>query len=340
MDFMQISKKDFQEFVERLLQKKEEIIGVVKKGKHFSYETLEKSEQLCLDYTETILPPKKYFLPVEETLLKYKTGVASSYEAVYENVPRTIIGIHPGDMAAIALLDKAFSEGEKDSHYLMKRANSILVGMYPTQAFPHRFTHSMIEKDAYKAADCFMVELDQENYGIEVITEKGKKFASEMKASKSEKGLEEKIAQAKVRIQDEVSMPFTREELAKFLRDKETHVEWKKRSEKCFSCGSCVLVCPTCYCFDVKDTVELSLKEGERTRVWDGCMLEKFANVAGNHNFRKLAADRLKHRIFRKGKYILEKFGMAGCVGCGRCSQACVANIAGPVDIVQELKKQ
>ena len=28
---------------------------------------------------------------------------------------------------------------------------------------------------------------------------------------------------------------------------------WEKHSEKCLACGSCVLVCPTCYCFDVKD---------------------------------------------------------------------------------------
>ncbi|NUM33151.1 MAG: 4Fe-4S dicluster domain-containing protein [Candidatus Brocadiae bacterium] len=338
MDFMQISKKDFQKFVENLIQSKEEVVGVVKKGKHFAYDILEKSEQLCLDYTETILPPKKYFLPVEETLLKYKTGVASSYEATYGKSPKVIIGIHPGDMAAIALLDKSFSEGEKDSHYLNKRANSTLIGIYPTQSFPHRFSNSMIEKDAYKAADCFLVDLGND-YGIEVVTEKGKKIASAMKAVAGEKGLNEKIAQAKAKIKDEVSMPFSRRELSEFLHNKETHAEWKKRAEKCFSCGSCVLVCPTCYCFDVKDTVALSLQEGERKRMWDGCMLEKFANVAGNHNFRKLAGDRLKHRIFRKGKYIIDKFGMAGCVGCGRCSQACVANIASPVDIVQELKK-
>jgi len=29
----------------------------------------------------------------------------------------------------------------------------------------------------------------------------------------------------------------------------------------------------------------------------------------------------------RKGKYIYEKFGELGCVGCGRCIRACVANI-------------
>ena len=29
----------------------------------------------------------------------------------------------------------------------------------------------------------------------------------------------------------------------------------------------------------------------------------------------------------RKGKYLLEKFGELGCVGCGRCIRACVAKI-------------
>ena len=52
---------------------------------------------------------------------------------------------------------------------------------------------------------------------------------------------------------------------------------WEKHSEKCLACGSCVLVCPTCYCFDVKDNPDLSLEHGERIRTWDGCLLEDFA---------------------------------------------------------------
>ena len=57
-------------------------------------------------------------------------------------------------------------------------------------------------------------------------------------------------------------------------------------------------------------------------------MLRGFATVADGHNFRPSSAERLRHRVMRKGKLILEKFGITGCTGCGRCDRACVAGIS------------
>jgi len=113
---------------------------------------------------------------------------------------------------------------------------------------------------------------------------------------------------------------------------------WKEKSETCFSCGTCNLVCPTCYCFDVQDDVEWSLKEGQRSRAWDGCLLANFANVAGDHNFRKKREARFRHRLYRKGAYVPKKIGgEIACVGCGRCVGACVPNIANPVAVYNQL---
>jgi formate hydrogenlyase subunit 6/NADH:ubiquinone oxidoreductase subunit I len=55
--------------------------------------------------------------------------------------------------------------------------------------------------------------------------------------------------------------------------------------------------------------------------------LDTFAEVAGGENFRKERSSRLRHRFFRKAKYIYEAFGRKGCVGCGRCDRNCVAEI-------------
>jgi NAD(P)H-flavin reductase len=76
----------------------------------------------------------------------------------------------------------------------------------------------------------------------------------------------------------------------------------------------------------------LNLKDGERIRQWDGCMLVDFAKVATGENFRHDKTSRFRHRIFRKGKYVLERFGKMGCVGCGRCTIACLAEIASPLE--------
>lgn len=340
MELMQVSKKDFNTFVEKLLKEgKQEVVGVVAKGTHFVFDKLESAASLCLDYQETVLSPKKFFQPMYETLLKYQVKDPTSYEVVQDETPRIILGIHPGDMAALALLDKVFSEGQTDHHYLKRRAASTLVGIHHTQPYKYRFTSSMVKEEAYKAADVFLTDLG-DSYGVEIVTAKGKALLQGMKFASADKKLAEKVASAKVKIKDEISMPMSREELPKFLHSKENHGEWKRRCELCFSCGSCVTTCPTCYCFDVKEELDLSLQKGERQRMWDGCMLERFATVAGNHNFRKLSHDRLKHRIMRKEKYLFEKFGIPGCVGCGRCSQACTSGIANPVEIVNALMKE
>ena len=123
-----------------------------------------------------------------------------------------------------------------------------------------------------------------------------------------------------------------RERLPKLLEEAYDDPYWETKSKTCLSCGSCVMVCPTCFCFDVQDDVALNLKEGERFRQWDGCMLVDFAKVATGENFRHDKASRFRHRIFRKGKYILEKYGRFGCVGCGRCATACLAEIASPLE--------
>ena len=61
---------------------------------------------------------------------------------------------------------------------------------------------------------------------------------------------------------------------------------WDELGETCLSCGACSMVCPTCYCFDVKDKLSPDGETGERVRVWDSCMFSEFAEVAHGHNFR------------------------------------------------------
>jgi sulfhydrogenase subunit beta (sulfur reductase) len=86
-------------------------------------------------------------------------------------------------------------------------------------------------------------------------------------------------------------------------------------------------VCPTCYCFDVRDEMQTDLKTGERVRVWDACTLEDFSKVAGGHSFRSSRSARLRHRFNRKFNYLADRFDALFCVGCGRCSRTCLVEI-------------
>ena len=102
---------------------------------------------------------------------------------------------------------------------------------------------------------------------------------------------------------------------------------WKDVGRRCVACGNCTNVCPTCYCFDVLDETDLSLNEGLRYRVWNSCQMDDFAKVAGGEDFRKGRDSRQKHRYYRKFKYSVDKFNRYFCIGCGRCTRTCMADI-------------
>ncbi|NTV04744.1 Ni/Fe hydrogenase subunit beta, partial [bacterium] len=61
-----------------------------------------------------------------------------------------------------------------------------------------------------------------------------------------------------------------------------------------------------------------------------------FTEVAGGEVFREEPADRQRHRVFRKFKYISDETGEPWCVGCGRCTASCTAGIS-IVSIVNRL---
>jgi ferredoxin len=94
---------------------------------------------------------------------------------------------------------------------------------------------------------------------------------------------------------------------------------------------------PNVLLFDVKDNPDLSLEHGERIRTWDGCLLEDFAKIASGENFRATRPTRYRHRYFKKGKYLFDRFGFVSCVGCGRCSSNCLPDIANPVNLFNDM---
>ncbi|MGA2508202.1 MAG: 4Fe-4S dicluster domain-containing protein [Chitinispirillaceae bacterium] len=339
MEIVQITKKEFGTFVNSLMKEKSsEIVGPVAKAGRFSYEVLDAASELCLDYDETTQSPRKFLFPSRDTLLTYATRNAASYQPISDGKQRVIIGIHPGDLTAIALYDKAYSDGEADAQYCTRRTNAALIGLYPVKPYKYRFTGSMIrESDPYLAADLMMVDMGNDTYAVEIVSEKGKTLFSTSRAKPADAKTTKAMASRKQAVKDELSLPVKREDLPRLLAGKERHQTFTTRGDKCFSCGSCVNVCPTCVCFDVRDKVDLSLKTGQRYRTWDGCTFENFATVAGSHNFRKNASDRVRHRLFRKTVYLQERFGITGCVGCGRCTSACTADIASIVDMVTDI---
>jgi NAD-dependent dihydropyrimidine dehydrogenase PreA subunit len=334
-----LSKDKLPAFVEAL-RAAYRVVGPVHTESGYAFDDITQAEQLQLDYTTTILPPKKYFLPQREVLFHYETGPNGEgqrrieVKPIYQGVePTVIFGIHTCDMHGIMLYDKVFSEGFEDEHYMARREQLIMIGIECLRPCDETsFCKDMGTLTAPPIYDLHMTDVD-DCYLIDSGTEKGERllldYADVKMATTEDIQKLGKVLSAK--------WPLFRHHL-KMSKDQTPSLLtlgynariWEELGERCLACGSCTNVCPTCFCFDVQDETDINMTDGERVRVWDSCQLSEFAMVAGGHNFRGTKAARVRHRLMRKGKYIKQVHGITGCVGCGRCERACLVNITIP----------
>jgi NAD(P)H-flavin reductase len=339
-----ISKEDFNNFVNALISDDSwNVIGVKSKRDKFMFAPLESAGELRLDYDVTLLPPKKYFFPQRETLFTYDLAGGFSAKGLTAEAKKTaIIGVHPYDIVALLHMDEIFRETKSDPYYFDKRDSSVIIGVSMQKMSKWCFAPFMGCATVEYGYDLMLTDLGN-RYAINVGSEKGEELL-EKYAKNVTNALArdiQMVGQKKREIMNlsQQKFEFPSPEIIPEMLVKSYGESsfWEKHSEPCLACGSCVLVCPTCYCFDVKDNPDLTLESGERIRTWDGCLLEDFAKIASGENFRPTRPTRYRHRYFKKGKYLFDRFGFISCVGCGRCGSNCLPNIANPVDVFNDM---
>jgi NAD-dependent dihydropyrimidine dehydrogenase PreA subunit len=332
-----IPEQQLNEWVDGLIRQTT-VIGVKAERERFVFGPLTDAADLRLDYDVTALPPRQFLQPPCETLLSF---TAQGYQSVGDDHPFVLFGVHPYDVVAICQMDAVFSQDNADTHYLHRRENATIVAVDVQKASPTVFAGAMGNSHVESGWDILLTKIGDE-YLVQVATEKGKALAagiaSARDASPADLKAREGVWKENLKSLRKSTLNAAPATWPKLLDSGYDHPVWKEKSELCFSCGSCITTCPTCYCFDVREETDWSLKAGTRVRVWDGCMLTGFATVAGNHNFRKDKAARFRHRYYRKGKFVPSKIGgQIACVGCGRCVSACVSKIANPVEVFNRL---
>ncbi len=327
-----LSKRTFKSVVQALLPENS-VVGPVAKEDKFVFGEITTPEEVRMDYPITLLSPRKYFFPQSEAVLKYKMG--DGIEIAPPELPTrplVILGVHPCDMAAIHLLDAVFAGKQVDPVYQARRQAAAVVGIdCKTPCDEYQFCLDMGSLPRRDGFDLVLTDLG-DRYFVEILTERGKRLLDgatrdARPASSDDFAARQEVEEQKAR-NFHHKLPFDVKYLPEVLDESYDSLIWEAIGRRCFSCGSCNITCPTCYCFDVQDTVALNLKDVERSRRWDSCQLHEFAKVATGENFRERRSERLRHRMFRKGKYILEDYGRMGCVGCGRCDRVCVAKIS------------
>lgn len=121
-------------------------------------------------------------------------------------------------------------------------------------------------------------------------------------------------------------------DLRALVRDSRESPHWDDVAARCFTCGNCTMVCPTCFCTTTEDVTDLTGEHAERWQHWASCFELDFSYVHGG-SVRESGASRYRQWLSHKLGTWHDQFGSSGCVGCGRCIAWCPAGI----DLTEEV---
>jgi sulfhydrogenase subunit beta (sulfur reductase) len=324
-----IKKEDLNKWLQHL-KKKAKLYAPKKKENLYIFRPVKDISEVCLKYTPTILPPKKYYFPQKEKLLKFNVNPFKTSKAIHEFEDFILFAMHTCDIAGIQCMDVVFRESPEDPNYLNRKDKMTIIGIECLEyCDKHANCTSMGNHEPRGGYDLMMVDI-AEKFILHINSEKGERLIQGLAYIKEATELDmaalEKVREAKKSVFKQEfngSLPQVYEAFDKHFSSE----VWQDLGRRCVACGNCTAVCPTCYCFDVSDEMDLSFNQGMRYRIWNSCQMDDFAKVAGGEDFRKGRDARQRHRYYRKFKYPVDKFNRYFCTGCGRCTRACMSEI-------------
>ena len=328
---IKIEKKELQSFVNNIL-KKYDVIGPKKKKSQFIFDRISSFDEIALDYTTTILPPKKFLIPQKEKLFSFNLNDNDISEKPQIEKKQVLFGIHTCDLNAFLLLDKIFMDENPCPRYAKRRDKLILVALTCNEPTEFCFCDSLgTGPSPSEGYDLLLTDL-----GNEYLIESGSKVGESLLSLTDGKSAEASNFKKKENIIESAKSKFERkvntQNLPGLFQKNLDHPIWKELGEKDLACAQCIHSCPTCYCFDVRDDINLNLDSSTRYREWDACFLKEFAEVALEGNYRKDRSSRIRqfmgHNLGWGGseQYQLEE-SSTKCVGCGRCIKTCPVGI-------------
>ena len=281
----------------------------------------------------TDFSPKPFFLPEREEIAGFEKKANDDYliKEKKDEKERVIFGIRPCDTNAIALMDEILLKYFfPERNYEARRKNSILIAIGCREPCGKESFCSSLGTNIPKGHDVLLTPL-KEGFAVRAETEKGKELLGRKEIAEFLEDIG--IVQAPQTFESKNKIESNG--VAGLLKRNFESKVWKQEGERCLNCTSCTQVCPSCYCFCIKD--ELSLEEGKskRIRCLDSCFLDRFSRISKEVVFRKSNGAKLRQFVCHNFYYSNEKHGVTKCVGCGRCIEVCPVKIS----ITEVLKK-
>ncbi len=326
MRYIKISKENTYRFLDLLKQKGTLYAPQKISEKFYDFCEVNDVSDVSFDYNRTIRPPRRFFYPEEETMFTFDTARVELYPMEPKDERIILFGVHACDIVGLRIMDAKFLDDLPDPYYEKRRKNGIIIGL---SCLPDEYCFCNVRRIEFVDAgfDLFFHELP-DGYLVRVGTVTGHKLIDPYPE------LFEEICDADIKYLEEFEekkasmfpVKGNWDNLRYFLELRMEHPMYDREADKCLGCGNCTLTCPTCRCYDVIDLPSIDGRTGSRIRRWDSCQFRTHGLTAGPHNFRPTKKSRFFNRYQCKNAYCAETT-TAYCVGCGRCTYFCPADI-------------
>lgn len=290
---------------------------------------VESPSEVAKGHRQTVLSAKEVVFPKVEQILSYQmhNKTVDLQDAQPQAAPTVVFGIRPCEAKGFAALDAVFNWDSRDPFFNARMAAMTVVGLSCTQCDEACFCTSVGGGPGDTAGSDILLTPVATGFLAQVLTDKGRAIqalAPDLFAPAAGVAFPP-LAQ--------VPVAFDHQALTAQLPAKFESPLWTDQSLACLGCGACAFVCPTCVCFDLQE--EADAKGGRRLRTWDSCGYKMFTLHASGHNPRSTQAARWRQRVYHKFSYYPERYGLLGCVGCGKCTRACPVDMNLKAHLVQ-----
>ena len=324
-----LSKRKFYAWLDSLASA-HQLIGPVGEGPRTAFRKVASSKDLAMEYRSTMLSPGKQFIytPKQDLFTFYKKGDDFSLtEIPVYSGRQVLVGVHPCDTHAILYLDRTFLGRYKDPYYAQRRKHTFIISLNCETVLPTCFCTSVNTgpfMNGENACDMILTDFG-DAYLIEVKSKKAAQMFGRRGTRAGKKELQQQ-EEKQINVSAKISKTIDMKNIDELLHAHMDHPVWQHTADsRCLSCANCVLVCPTCFCYEIADMTSVDMQTVKRYRHLDACQDPGFAEVHGG-NFRQQRMARLRQFVTHKLDQTFQ-YGVPGTVGCGRCITWCPTSI-------------